>query len=110
WTTFTPPAAGSSRRYRGRLSHRRSQRDETPLPTPKLEALRTFTLAMVRERGNVDDATLQAFYDAGFAQRHVLEVILGLAQKVMSNYTNHIANTPVDAPMQKFDWVPKADR
>ncbi|WP_141134936.1 integrase core domain-containing protein, partial [Tropicimonas sediminicola] len=25
WTTFTPPAAGSSRRYRGRLSHRRSQ-------------------------------------------------------------------------------------
>ena len=24
WTTFTPPAAGSSRRYRGRLSHRRS--------------------------------------------------------------------------------------
>src|SRR5690606_34605043 len=25
WTTFTPPAAGLSRRYRGRLSHRRSQ-------------------------------------------------------------------------------------
>src|SRR5690606_15804697 len=24
WTTFTPPAAGLSRRYRGRLSHRRS--------------------------------------------------------------------------------------
>jgi hypothetical protein len=24
WTTFTPPAAGSSRRYRGRLLHRRS--------------------------------------------------------------------------------------
>tara|TARA_R110000744_G_scaffold38089_1_gene87178 strand:+ start:550 stop:1113 length:564 start_codon:yes stop_codon:yes gene_type:complete len=85
-------------------------RDETPLPTPKLEALRTFTLAMVRERGHVDDATLQAFYDAGYTQRHVLEVILGLAQKVMSNYTNHIANTPVDAPMQKFAWVPKADR
>ena len=25
WPTFTPPAAGSSRRYRGRLLHRRSQ-------------------------------------------------------------------------------------
>ncbi|KEP69946.1 carboxymuconolactone decarboxylase [Thioclava dalianensis] len=85
-------------------------RDETPLPTAKLEALRSFTLAMLRERGNVDDATLQAFYDAGYEQRHVLEVILGLAQKVMSNYTNHIANTPVDAPMQKFAWVSKADR
>ena len=76
-------------------------RDETPLPTPKLETLRSFTLAMVRDRGNVDDATLQAFYDAGFSQRHVLEVVLGLAQKVMSNYTNHIANTPIDAPMHQ---------
>lgn len=85
-------------------------RDETPLPTPKLEALRSFTLTMVRERGNVDDASLQAFYDAGCEQRHVLDVILGLAQKVMSNYTNHIATTPVDAPMQKFAWEPKADR
>ncbi len=85
-------------------------RDETPLPTQKLEALRTFTLAMVRERGHVDDASLQAFYDAGYEQRHVLEVILGISQKVISNYTNHIANTPVDDPMQKFAWVPKADR
>ncbi|MFP3373390.1 carboxymuconolactone decarboxylase family protein, partial [Pseudomonas sp. SIMBA_068] len=25
-----------------------------------------------------------------------------LSQKVMSNYTNHIANTPVDEPFKKF--------
>lgn len=85
-------------------------RDETPLPSPKLEALHTFTLSMVRDRGNVGDDALQAFYDAGYTQRHVLEVVLGLSQKVMSNYINHIANTPVDQPMQKFAWVPKADR
>lgn len=85
-------------------------RDETALPTAKLEALRTFTLAMVRERGNVSDETLQAFYDAGYEQRHVLEVILGLAQKVMSNYTNHIANTPVDPIMEKFAWTPVSER
>ena len=79
-------------------------RNETPLPTAKLEALRTFTLQVVRDRGAVDAAAVQAFLDAGYTQRHILEVILGVAQKVMSNYTNHLADTPVDAPMQKFAW------
>ncbi|MDZ8171385.1 carboxymuconolactone decarboxylase family protein [Microbacterium xanthum] len=79
-------------------------RDGTPLPTEHLEALRTFTLAMVRDRGEVSDETVQAFLDAGYTQRQVLEVVLGLAQKVMSNYTNHLAKTPIDAMNQKYIW------
>lgn len=79
-------------------------RNETPLPTAKLEALRDFTLSVVRGRGNVNDEAVQAFLDAGFTKRHVLEVVLGAAQKVMSNYTNHLANTPIDKPFQKFEW------
>lgn len=79
-------------------------RNETPLPTPRLEALRTFTLNVVRSRGDVDDEAVQAFLDAGFDKRQILEVILGISQKVMSNYTNHLANTPVDAPFKKFTW------
>lgn len=79
-------------------------RDETPLPSPRLEALRTFTLAVVRGRGNVDEEQTQAFLDAGYTRRQILEVVLGVAQKVMSNYTNHFALTPVDSVMQKFAW------
>jgi alkylhydroperoxidase family enzyme len=79
-------------------------RDETPLPTPKLEALRDFTLAMVRQRGELEDKQLDAFYAAGYTQRNVLEVILGLSQKVMSNYTNHIAKTPVDKVFEVYAW------
>ncbi|MEP3334257.1 carboxymuconolactone decarboxylase family protein [Sedimentitalea sp.] len=79
-------------------------RNETPLPTPRLEALRTFTLQLVRDRGNVADADVQAFLDAGFTQRNILEVILGYSQKIMSNYTNHLANTPVDKVFEKFAW------
>ena len=85
-------------------------RDETPLSDPRLEALRTFTLSMVRGRGNVDDAEMQTFFDAGFNKRHVLEIVLGLSQKVMSNYTNHLAETPVDEPFEKFAWEPAASR
>ena len=79
-------------------------RNETPLPNARLEALRTFTLSVVQDRGNVNDEAVQAFLDAGFTKRQILEVILGLSQKVMSNYTNHLADTPVDAPFTKFDW------
>ena len=79
-------------------------RNQTPLPNARLEALRTFTLNVVRNRGNVDDKAVQAFLDAGFTKRQILEVILGVSQKVMSNYTNHLFDTPVDAPFTKFDW------
>ena len=83
-------------------------RDKTALPNARLESLRDFTLALVRERGNLDDATVQTFLDAGFTKRNILEVILGYSQKIMSNYTNHIADTPVDKPFQKFAWTPSA--
>lgn len=85
-------------------------RDETPLPSARLEALRDFTLAVVRNRGNVADADVRAFLDAGYTQRQILEVILGVAQKVMSNYTNHLAQTPVDEPMRAFAWERKPQK
>ncbi len=77
-------------------------RDGTPLPSERLEALRTFTLALVRQRGRVSEAELAAFLEAGFSQRQIQEVILGLSQKVMSNYLNHIAQTPLDTAFEAF--------
>ncbi|XMO87004.1 carboxymuconolactone decarboxylase family protein [Algibacter sp. AS12] len=79
-------------------------RNETPLESSKLEALRTMTLTIVRNRGNVSQADLETFYAAGYEEKHVLDIILGLSQKTISNYTNHIANTPVDAAFEKFAW------
>jgi alkylhydroperoxidase family enzyme len=82
-------------------------RNETPLEDPKLEALRSLTLKIVRNRGNVTQKDLDVFYDAGYGERQVLDIILGLSQKTISNYVNHIANTPVDENFKKFDWTKK---
>ena len=84
-------------------------RDETPLENSKLEALRTMTLSITRNRGQISPEELNDFYAAGYGERQVLEIILGLSQKVISNYTNHIANTPIDAPFQKFSWKKQSD-
>lgn len=79
-------------------------RDEAPLPDDKLEALRTFTQQVMAKRGNVEKADLDAFFKAGYGHQKVLEVVLGLAQKTISNYVNHMAETPLDEPFQPLSW------
>lgn len=80
-------------------------RSQTSMPTAKLQALHDFTLAMVRERGNVSAKQIDAFFAAGYTQKQVLEVILGLSQKVISNYVNHVADTAVDPMFKAFAWT-----
>lgn len=76
----------------------------SPLKDSRLEALRQFTLALVRQRGRLKDPQVAHFMEAGFTQRHILDVLLGLAHKTLSNYANHLAETPVDEAFAKFEW------
>ncbi|MBA6392062.1 carboxymuconolactone decarboxylase family protein [Colwellia sp. BRX10-3] len=79
-------------------------RDQKPMPTAKLQALLDTTLVIVRNRGHISDEELASFYAAGYGEQQLLEILLGLSQKVISNYTNHIAGTVVDKPFSKFAW------
>lgn len=77
-------------------------RTDSKLPNEKLEVLRETTLAIVESRGNPSNVQLDTFYSAGYTQQNLLDIILGVAQKVMSNYTNHIAKTPLDEAFKQF--------
>lgn len=79
-------------------------RDDKPLDDAKLEALRRFATTVVEKRGWLDDADVDAFLEAGYERQQVLEVILGVAMKTMSNYTNHIAETPLDDAFSAGAW------
>ena len=79
-------------------------RDGETLPDERLDTLLTFTRTVVRERGWVPDEAVQAFRDAGFEEHQILEVVLGVAMKTLSNYTNHVADTPLDDELQPFAW------
>ena len=79
-------------------------RNQEVMPTEKLQVLRDTTLSMVRNRGIISEQEVATFFAAGYAQQQLLEIILGLAQKVMSNYTNHVAHTPIDKVFQTFAW------
>lgn len=70
--------------------------DDKNLADEKLEALRQFTKAIIKQQGQVDESALKSFLKAGYEQQQVLEVILLVGQKTLSNYTNYFAQTPVD--------------
>ena len=81
-------------------------REQRELPDAKLEALRRFALAVMSHRGWVPEAELQAFHDAGYGRRELLDVITIVALKTLSNYTNHIAGTPLDQAFAGMEWEP----
>jgi len=75
------------------------------LREPKLQALHHFTRRMVQARGWVEDHEIESFMAAGYGKQQVLEVILGIAVKVIHNYTNHIAKTPLDDVFRADVWL-----
>ena len=80
-------------------------RDGRVIPDARLEALRRFTEAIVDKRGWATEDDVQAFLAAGFGRQQVLEVILGVAFKTISNYTNHLVDTPLDEPFAGQAWT-----
>jgi alkylhydroperoxidase family enzyme len=74
------------------------------LEDPKLESLRRFTKSLILSRGKITEAELKAFFAVGYSAQQALEVILGIAVKTMSNYTNSITGTPLDQAVEKLRW------
>jgi len=81
-------------------------RDDLPIVDTKLQALRRFTHLLVENRGWLPDSDVQVFLDAGYQQSHVLDVLVGVAQKTLSNFTNHLAKTPLDDAFAAVAWQP----
>jgi uncharacterized peroxidase-related enzyme len=84
-------------------------RDGKPVPDAKLEALRKFTQQVVSQRGWVAEADTQDFLDAGFTRAQVLDVVLGVGLKTLSNYANHIMQTGLDDAFASRAWQSPAE-
>lgn len=79
-------------------------RQGTALPDSRLQALSHFTQAMVTQNGRVKNEDAKLFLDAGFTENQMLAVILAVGIKTLSNYTNHLVNTPVDPVFKAQEW------
>jgi len=82
-------------------------REGRPIAEAKRQALRGFVAQVVDQRGAVDAKDVQAFLDAGWERQHVLEIIAHVALKTLTNYTNHITETPLDDAFAPARWSAK---
>lgn len=81
----------------------------TEIPDPRLRALAALARAMVVKRGRPSREDVRAFLAAGYGERQVMEIVLAIAVKTISNYTNHLFDTPVDPAFAGRTWTPPAD-
>ncbi|MBT9590800.1 MAG: carboxymuconolactone decarboxylase family protein [Thiobacillus sp.] len=80
-------------------------RDGLPIPDARLAALHDFARTMVVKRGLPGTADISAFLAAGFSERQILEIVLAIAVKTLSNYANHLFHTPVDTAFAGRVWA-----
>ena len=67
-----------------------------PIPHARLASLYALTAEMVKTQGRPSAAAVRDFLNAGFQERDLLYIVLAIAVKTLSNYSNHAFATPVD--------------
>jgi alkylhydroperoxidase family enzyme len=66
----------------------------------------TFAREVIRERGQISDDVLQAFFDAGFTKAQALEVVANIGLKTISNFIDGFAHVDLDAQFEARRWEP----
>jgi alkylhydroperoxidase family enzyme len=61
---------------------------------------------MLITRGRPSAHDLEQFLTAGYTELFVLEIILAIAVKTISNYSNHLFDTPLDEVFSHRIWTP----
>lgn len=68
----------------------------------KLQALAELTSRLFETRGLINNADAQKFLSMGYEEQQILEIILAISVKTLSNYSNHIFHTDIDAAFESY--------
>ncbi|SEL02912.1 carboxymuconolactone decarboxylase family protein [Halomonas daqiaonensis] len=79
-------------------------RNDKPIADERLAALSEFTKVMFETRGKPTQSDAKAFLDAGFEEQQVLQIVLALAVKTLSNYANHVNHPELDEAFAGHAW------
>ncbi len=65
----------------------------------KLNALARLAKNITENRGTTDAAVLENFFNAGWTKENLIDTIVLVGDKTISNYINNTADTPIDFPI-----------
>jgi uncharacterized peroxidase-related enzyme len=74
------------------------------IPDAKFKSLQDFTSIMLNKRGNPSEEDVRLFFENGYNEKHILDIILAISIKTISNYTNHIFHTEIDSAFKIREW------
>ncbi|MBF4984632.1 carboxymuconolactone decarboxylase family protein [Nonlabens mediterrranea] len=77
-------------------------RKEKKVADERISALIKITQKITVTRGNVEAEDLDAFYLQGFTPENVMELIIGISIKTISNYINHITENIINDELEPF--------
>ncbi len=64
----------------------------------KLDALATLAKNITENRGNADQNVIDGFFAAGYTKGNLIDTIVLVGDKTISNYINNTTQIPVDFP------------
>lgn len=65
----------------------------------KLDALARFTASVVHNRGRVSLETRDAFFNAGYTEANLIDVLIVVGDKIISNYLHSLTGFEIDFPI-----------
>ena len=65
----------------------------------KLDALVRFTASVVENRGRASKEAVDAFFAAGYTQASLVDVVIVVGDKIVSNYIHNLAGFEIDFPL-----------
>ena len=65
----------------------------------KLDALVKFTAAVVENKGKASEQTKEAFFAAGYTEANLIDVVIVVGDKIISNYIHNLADFAIDFPI-----------
>lgn len=65
----------------------------------KFYALATLTQEIVEHRGRVSEETKENFFAAGYSEENLIDVVIIIGDKIMSNYLHALTNLEIDFPL-----------
>jgi AhpD family alkylhydroperoxidase len=66
---------------------------------PQDHAIAVLASKLLKQQGNLSQAELNTAHAAGIDEGLVLEIVVNVAFNVLTNYTNHVAETDIDFPV-----------
>lgn len=66
---------------------------------PKLDALAMFVKAVVEGKGRVEDSAKDQFFAAGYTEASLIDVVIAVGDKIISNYIHNLAGFEIDFPL-----------